>query len=692
MPTQLNSFIGRVREIGDIKTLLGKESLVTLTGVGGTGKTRLSLQVGAAMVDDYVDGVWFVELAPLSDERLVPQAVASVLGVKEEAGRPVQEALEKYVKQRHLLLILDNCEYLVHACALLAKQLLQAAPRLKVLASSREHLRVAGEMTYPVPALALPDAHPTKGETLSLEALMQFEALRLFIDRAVAAKPAFQVTDANAAAVSDICCRLDGIPLAIELAAARVRTLAVEKIATRLNDCFRLLTGGDHTVLPRHQTLRASIDWSYDLLSQPEQTLFRLLAVFAGGWTLEAAEAVGAGDGLDEAEVLDVLTQLVEKSLVAMQEDGTRYRLLETMRQYAQDRLIESGEQDQVRTRHLAYYLALAEKARPELFGPKQGEWLAQLDLERENLLVTHKSCDDAEGGGPLGLRLVFAVKPYWLNRGLPGLGFRVTVEALTRAQAQGRSLARCRALHNAGQLGSFMGRYAEAQSYLEESLAIAREIKDNGWIAAALQPLGMAYYGQGDLTAARKQFVEALRLAQKLGDKREFAAALNAVAQLNRVEGDLDKAGSLYEQVVELARELGDRESIAIGLLNLAMVLIGRGSADRAAEMLLEVLTIIDKIGSKPVEQSLLEVCAGLAAQRGEWERAAQLFGTVEAQMQHTGLQRDPSDEAFLAPLIAKTKAALGTAIFSAAEAAGRMLTFVEARAEVRTWLEEPG
>jgi predicted ATPase/DNA-binding winged helix-turn-helix (wHTH) protein len=689
LPAQLSSFVGREREIAELKELLGTTRLVTLTSMGGTGKTRLSLQVAADLTDDYPDGVWFVELAPLADERLVPQAVAAVLGVKEQAGRPVLEALEKHVKDRQLLLILDNCEHLVHACAELAKKLLRSGRGLQILASSREHLHVAGETTYAVPSLAVPDALNAAGEVINLEALTQNEAVRLFIDRAAAAQPAFQLTHQNAAAVADICRRLDGIPLAIELAAARVGALSVDKIAARLSDRFTLLTGGDQTAMPRQQTLRASIDWSYDLLSEHERALLQRLAVFAGGWTLEAAEAVGAGDGIEQSAVLDLLIHLVEKSLVTLEAGGERYRLLDTVRQYAQERLHESGSEDAARTRYLDFYLALAEKARPELRGPEQGAWLARLDLERENFLAAHAWADSAEGGATLGLRLVWALKPYWITRGFLGLGLRMTVEALARAGADERSLARCRGLLDAGWIGVLMGRYAEAQGYLEESLVIAREIGDKRRIAMALQPLGYACLAKGDMAAARTHLQDALAMARELGDKREIAAALNVLAQLLRVEDELDAAEPLYEQGLALARELQDRESIAIGLLNLAMVSIGRGYGDRASPMLLEVLAIAAEIGSKRMGQSALEVAAGLAALREEWDRAARFYGSAEAEAEQTGLHRDPADEAFLAPRIAKAREILAAAAFATAEGAGRALVYEEAMGEARAWLE---
>jgi predicted ATPase/class 3 adenylate cyclase len=684
LPQQVTSFIGRDRELSETKALLGTTRLLTLLGIGGLGKTRLSLQAAVDVMDDYPDGVWFVELAPLTDPQLVPQAVASVLGVKEEAGRPVLEALMTYGRDRRCLIVLDNCEHLVGACANLAQELLQSGPHLKILASSREPLHTPGETTYHV----LPLAIPSEQEAFTPEALSRYEAVRLFVDRANAAQPAFRITLQNAQAVAQICHRLDGIPLALELAAARVRALTVEKIAERLSDRFRLLTGGNRTSLPRQQTLRALIDWSYDLLTDSERALLRRLSVFAGGWPLEAAESVGADGAMDDATAFDALTHLVEKSLVVLEAEEERYRLLDTVRQYAQERLIESGEGDAARTRHLRFYLALAEKAQPELVGPNQATWFARLDSERENLLAAHAWCDDADGGGELGLRLVSAMRRYWIVRGVLGVGHRVTMEALARAGAQARNFARCRALFDAGQLGSWMGRYAEAQLHLQESLTIARELGDPSSVAGALQPLALAALGLGNVTAARAYLEEALALEREEGDQREVAAVLNALAQIHRAQGDLDAALPLYENVLAIARDLRDREIIAIGLLNLAMVAIGRGSGERAGGMLLEVQAIAEEIGWHPAGQSVLEVCAGLAASRADWEHAACFFGAAEAQTGESGLHRDPADDAFLTPLVAQARKALGPAAFGAADAAGRALSYEQAMAQARSWL----
>jgi len=391
---------------------------------------------------------------------------------------------------------------------------------------------------------------------------------------------------------------------------------------------------------------------------------------------------------VSRTDVLGLLANLVDKSLVTLEAEGERYRLLETVRQYAQEKLDESGEADQTRRRHLDFFLVLAEQASSRLVGPDQGAWLARLDLEAENILATHAECDRVEDGGELGLRLVFAIKLYLIYRGLLALLLRLALEALARPGAQGRTRARCRALHAAGQVELFMGRYREAHQYLEESLSIAKQIEDRERAAMVLEELGVACTGQGDLALARGYLEEALNLALQLRNKRALASALNALAQLDRMECRLDTAEQLYERVLALARELEDQESIAIGLLNLAMVSIGRGSRDRALEALAEALAIAETIGSKRAGQSGLEVSACLLASSEEWARAAILFGAAEAQMAHTGLRGDPADEAFLAPLIAKTQGALGEPAFAAAKAEGRGLAYEVALAQARTSL----
>ena len=681
---QLNSFIGREREMAEIKEMLGSNRLVTLLGMGGIGKSRLSTQLAADVLDDFPDGVWFVELAPVTDPSSVPQAVASVLGVKEEAGRPVVDALIKYVRDLQLLIILDNCEQVVHGCADLAKRLLQAGPRVKVLTSSRNYLQVAGETTYHVPTLSVPK------ERISLEGLAKHEAVRLFIDRAAASMRGFGLTEQNAAAVADICYCLDGIPLAIELAAARVRALSVQTIAARLSDRFRLLVTGDQTVLPRQRTLRALIDWSYDLLTKPERTLFQRLSVFAGGWTLEAAEAVCADDALHSADVLDLLTNLVEKSLVVMEVSGERYRMLDTVRHYAQEKFAESSNEVDVRSRHLDFFLAFAEKARSEFGGPAHEAALARLDTEKENMLSAHRWIDTEGSNAEQGLRLVCALKGYWIGRGLLGLGLQVTVEALARVDPQRRDYARCRGLFDAGQLCCFMGRYADAQRYLEDSLIIARQLRDKTLLVSVFQPLAMAAAGLGALTEARAYSKEAVGLARELGKRRELAVALNSLAQLHRIDRQLSVAEPLYEEVLSVARELGDQNSIAIALLNLSMVSIDRGRDGRARSMLLEALAIATRVGLRPIGQSALEVTAGLCASNEAWDNAARFFGAADAQAARAGLHRDAVDEAFLAPLMAKARGALGATRFEMVAEEGRLLQYEDGLTQARAWLSK--
>lgn len=686
LPQQVNSFVGRARELDEVRAMLSYPTvrLLTLLGMGGLGKSRLSLQAAAEVLDDYPDGVWFVELAALSDPRSVPQAVAGVLGIKEEAGSDVQDALLRHCRDRAMLIVLDNCEHVVQACAEFARRVLQSAPQVKVLASSRDALQIAGETVIHVPPLAAPDA----GATITPTALAQIDAVRLFIDRATAAQPAFRVTERNAAAVAAICRRLDGIPLALELAAARTRALSVEAIAARLDDRFKLLVTGDRTVLPRQRTLRALIDWSYDLLSSAERQLFARLSVFAGGWTLEAAEAVGAGGEIDTADVLDVLANLVQKSLVSMSAEAERYQMLDTVRQYAAERLAELGEASAVRERHLRFHLTLAEQARPQLAGPEQGRWLARLDAERENLLAAHRCCDTAEGGAARGLQLVFLLKLYWFHRGLLALGHELVSEALARTAPGARTLERSRGLCDLGQICAFMGRHQEARGYLEESVSIATELGDEARTAAALQPLVYACRGGGDLKAAASHAHRALELARRVGNPRQTAAALTSLAQVLRLQDDLVPARAMYEEAVAIARELGDKESIAIGLLNLSLVALARAEGEQARPLLAEVVALTAETGSQMAGQAALDVTAATCALLGAPGTCARFSGAADAQAQRSALSRDAVDARVLLPLIESARRALGEDDFVRAHADGAALELAAALAEAQRWL----
>ena len=467
--------MGRESEIGQVRKLLAATCLLTLTGAGGFGKSRLSLQVAADLLEDYPDGVWLAELASLSDPALVPQAVASAGGVREAPGRPLTATLTAAWKPKRLLLILDNCERLIDACAELVNTLLRICPHVTVLATSREPLNVPGETTWRAPTLSLPR---TKPPLPAFETLNQYEAVRLFVDRAVSVLPAFAVTSTNAPAVAQICSRLDGIPLAIELAAARLKVLPPEQIASRLDDQFRLLTGGSRTALPRQQTLRAMIDWSHNLLTEAEKTLLRRLSVFAGGWTLTAAEAVCADDALETWEVLEVLSRLVDRSLVLVEEGEARYRLLEPLRQYAQEKLTEAGEADSLRRAHALYFTDFAEEAEPHLTGPEQLEWLSRLDADYGNLRVALAWALLSPEGVEPGLRLAAALLDYGEIQGYEWEGYEWLLKLLPQSHSAPARL-RARALHTASRLAEALGHQKEAAAFALDSRDLAHAADD---------------------------------------------------------------------------------------------------------------------------------------------------------------------------------------------------------------------
>ncbi|HVE49495.1 MAG TPA: AAA family ATPase, partial [Casimicrobiaceae bacterium] len=683
LPQQVTSFVGREPELAQAKEMLESARLLTLCGAGGIGKTRLSLELAAGVLDDFPDGVSLVELAPLTDGRLVPQAVASALGVKESAGHSIAEALVTHVAERNMLLILDNCEHLLDSCAELATELLQKSRTLRIVASSRERLHVPGEVVYSVPSLNVPEANGS----VEISTLSAYEAVRLFVERAAAATGSFTLDEKNRNAVVQICRQLDGIPLAIELAAARTRALSVDTIAARIGDRFRLLTSGIRTALPRQQTLRALIDWSYDLLRDDERILFRRLSVFAGSFTLEAAESVGHGGGVEKQDVIDRISDLVEKSLILSDRDGARYRMLETMRSYAHERLSEAGEVESVRAGHVELCVSLAEEAAPKLSTPQQATWLARLDADRENLIAAHGYCESLPDGAATACRLAIAMKLYWFARGLLNLGHRLTEVAVAIPASADQSLVRCRALWVAGQISSYMGHYDEAQVHLRESLRIAEQHNDHRMIAAVENVFSLAALGLGDRKSARLHCERGLNIARSSGSQRAIAVGSNALAQLLRLEGELEDAAALYEQAIALARSLDDQEFVAIGLLGLAMAEIGRGDVQRSSRLLREALNIALATGSQPAQLSAVEVSAGNAALRRDFERCAVLFGAAEMQTQRTGIRRDPADDAFVASWIDEARQRLGSR-FAELEIQGRSLPFETTLSELDGWL----
>jgi predicted ATPase/class 3 adenylate cyclase/Tfp pilus assembly protein PilF len=595
LPQQLTSFVGREQELAEVRRLLGTSRLVTVVGVGGLGKTRLGLQAGADALEDFSDGVWLVELASLTDARLVPQAVASVLGVKEEAGRPVQEALVKFVKDRQLLLVLDNCEHLLQACAELAKDLLDSGAQVRVLATSRELLRVDGEQSYPLPALSLPHA------TGSADDVGRSEAVQLFVERARRQRPSFALTEERAPAVAQLCIHLEGIPLALELAAARTRSLSVEELVARIDDRFRLLTVGARTALPRHQTLRGVIDWSYDLLSGDERTLFRRLAVFAGGFTLDAAEQVCSGDGCEQGGMLDLLTALTDKSLISVEEraGATRYRMLETVRQYAAERLVQGGSSAAIRERHRNYYLALAEKADPKLTGVEQAEWLRRLELEHDNFRAS-LTYGIEEPGSKENLRFCAALQRFWWVRGHVTEGRSWCSQALAKAGDCERTPEHAKALGAAGTLARMQCDYPVARARYEESLAIQQQLGDRRGIAALLNNLGNVACNEGDLAAGKKLFEQCVAIMRELDDSGGIATVLNNLGNLARIQGDYDSALALHEEGLTIMRELGDSGGISISLNSLGNVAFERGEFGAARALHEESLAIDQERGDR--------------------------------------------------------------------------------------------
>jgi predicted ATPase/DNA-binding SARP family transcriptional activator/DNA-binding CsgD family transcriptional regulator len=645
LPSQLTSFIGRDVEIAEVAALFAGDRLVTLTGTGGCGKTRLALEIAGRMLHRYPDGVWLVELATLSDARLVPQAVAQVLDVREEAGRTLPETLIDYLRDRQLFLVLNNCEHLLDACSRLVETLLHACPNLRILATSRQALGVAGEVIWLVPPLAAPASQ----DLLSVDRLPHYDAIRLFMERARSHRPGFALTAENAPWITRICRRLDGIPLAIEMAAVRVKLLPVARIAARLDESLDLLAAGHRTALPRQQTLRATLDWSYALLTRSEQIAFRRLSVFVGGWSLEAAEQVCVDETIAPHSMLGLLEQMYDKSLISAEEHGdeVRYRLLEPVRQYALEHLAEANEAEALRRRHALYYLALAEAAEPELIGPRQTIWLLRLEAEHDNLraalawMFAHEPSPDSERG-ELGLHLSGALWRFWYIHGHLSEGRRWLETALASdsgVTAEPHAV-RAGALKGAGVLTYMQGDHTAAIALYEESLALYRALSDQPGIVALLNNLGMVAHYQGDYAHAMTRYSEALDLTRKLSDKRLIAVTLDQLGSLAKDMGEYERATLLGEESLSLFRATGDRQSAAAVLGNLANLACLRGDYERAAVLSQESLEQFRDLGDKLNVAGALQNLGTVAYSQGQDERAAALFEEALALSREVGDQ----------------------------------------------------
>ena len=608
LPSQATSFVGRAGELAELRSLLsGRSRMVTIAGPGGIGKSRLALQVAAEAVDGAGDGVWLAELAPVADPELVARTVAAVLGVREEPGRPVLDTLLAAVGDRYLLVVLDNAEHVLGAAAKLADAMLRSCPRACLLVTSREPLGISGEHLFRVRPLTMPAA-----DLADPGRLAAFESVQLFAERASMHRQGFAVDKANAAAVAAICIRLDGIPLALELAAARLGSLSVSEISSRLDQRFRLLTGGSRTALPRHQTLRALIDWSYDLLNPEEQIMLDRLSVFAGGWTLVAAEAVTSRGGTEEWQVLDHLAALVDKSLVQAEEvDGsTRYGLLETVRQYAAERLAQrlGCERGETRAAHRDHYLAVVETAGIHLRGPDAAVWLDRLEAEFDNIRAALAFSVTDSDGAEAGLRMAAGLRWFCNMRGHGSEVLRSLNLLLERSDARLPTRSRARALIVSCHLCDQFGDASAAPSIADGALRIARDLGDDGLTADALSQLCWFKYEHGSLPAARAHIDEAVDLARTTQDPRLIADILGRRAVFDAEAGDLAAAFADRQETLTLSRAAGDTYRLAITLANLGVDELGAGELQAARAHLQEASVLADNLGYPNLSPAVLQ------------------------------------------------------------------------------------
>jgi predicted ATPase/DNA-binding CsgD family transcriptional regulator len=674
----MTSFVGRREALAAIQRLLATTRLLTLTGTGGVGKTRLALEAAFGLLDGFEDGVWWVDLAPLCEIGLVAGAVTQTFALPDDPTRSKAATLGHYLHDKNLLLVLDNCEHVVGECAELARQLLSACPRLWILATSRETLGTGGEAVWLVPPLSLPclEGAPT------LDSLARSEAGQLFLERARAVRPGLVVTEAVARAVAEVCCRLDGIPLAIELAAARVRVLSVTEIAAHLDNRFRLLTGGSRTALPRHQTLEAAIDWSYDLLTEPEQQLFRRLAVFVGSFTLEAAEVVASDlagpQGLSAADLVDLLSRLVTKSLmVVMEGPHTRYRMLDTLREYAWQRLLAAGELDRMRERHLMYYLELAGRAESGLTGADQVDWLKRLEVEHDNLRAALAWSLDSEAG-EAGLRLATALAGFWLRVGYLSEGIGWLERALAACREVGP--VRIQALYQAARLAQQRGDYGQALVFARQSLALSRHLQNRKGMARALGLMGWVTHWQGDRDAAGRLLEEGLALARASEDERTIARMLLCLGDLRLRQGAHEWATTLLRESLAIYERMGDEWSMACALCALGEVARLQGDFKRAEAHLQLCLSLYQSLDSKPDIPYPLEALALTAADQEHFQRAVCLWGAASGVRDAIHALLPPSYEADSAATLEKVRTALGQKAFAAAWIEGRGLSLEQA------------
>ena len=678
LPEPVTSFIGREREIAELVRALSSTRLLTLTGAGGCGKTRLALEVARELLDEFPDGVWFVDLAPVVEPALVVQTVAATIEVRQAPNRSLLESVAERLRARHTLLILDNCEHLITASATVSETLLRAVPRLTILATSRETLGIGGETTWRVPSLSLPDPQTRPSPT----DLLQYEAVRLLVERAAAIGAGLTATPANAAVLTDVCRRLDGIPLAIELAAARLNVLSLEQLHARLHDRFRLLARAQQTTLARHRTLEATIDWSCDLLPESERRLLTHLSVFAGGWTLEAAEQVCARDGLDRMHVLDGLSRLVDKSLVQVEEDvpgAHRYRYLESVKEYACGRLQQSLESEALLRQHFEYFLGLVRRVEPELTRADQLRWLRLLQSEHDNLRAALEwglTSNPAGGTLELATRLHY----FWLKRGYFAEGQHWLERALASSAAP-PTVWRARALVALGAIVFFQGDFARARSVLAEGAELARATGMWRDVAFALGIQALAAFELGD-------FADGARLADEVAPAARAADApwLETISMSFRAyealrQGDIDRAEALQQDVLARLRERGELWAIGIALFDLALLRVVQERHSEARALCAEAIALGQQFGDLRSIAWSFGVLAGADAAEGRPARAATLRGAMEGLLDSIGSSVQPSYNAWIGDrYFGAVRDALGMDVYEDALTHGRAMSLSQA------------
>ncbi len=679
LPHPITSFIGRKLEVAAVIEELPRHRLMTLMGPGGIGKTRLAIEVAGQLVDEYCDGVWLIELAGITDPQLVPQTVMGALGIDAQAGRTLLESLVTQLKDAELLLVLDNCEHVIDASTELVDVLLRTSPTVQVLATSREALRLEGEHRWPVPALTPPDP------SFDLAAIVDNDAVKLFLDRVERHQQHVAVTSDNAEAICTICQRLEGVPLALELAAARTTVLTLPQLASRLDNALEVLTAGSRVVATRQQTLTATLDWSYHLLEHPEQILLRRLAVFAGGWTLEMAESICSDSALPRASILEILGQLANKSLILSNLSGpaARYRFLEPIRQYAMALSDASGETSVLRDRHARYFVSFLESIEPELTGPGQADWFDRIELEHDNVRAALHwliQQDDAERA----LRIEAVVWRFWGIRWHSSEGLSWIEDTLSLRGAA-RTLSRARAATGAGELARRILDFDRAIALLEEALDISRSLNDPFGIAWSLAYLANALGMAERFDESRARARESLPLFRELDDKLGQARTLNTLAEDARLTGDYATAATYYREALGLDRQLGDEQGMAIRLHNLGYVGLHDGDVSQAVRSFGDGYALSQKLGYQSGSLSFLEGMAASASAAGLPELSARLYGAWQAHSVAPGAEfkLHPPDQAEFDRYTERAATTIGRVTFDRAWRSGGLLSFTQAIAE---------